>query len=186
MRCRWTRYDTQMTSDDDAIVGLADAERDQYFLSAPDKLALLVQAAGIRPTDDVVEIGAGIGSVARSLPESASLTLVELDGRFTDILKDRVPQAVVIQGDALALIRELPCDVLLSNLSREPTRELIEILPHLNVRTAVVATGENPGLDLLKEHFTVEVLTEISGDDFKPAQPVKSLLVKLSRTAALG
>ena len=49
---------------DDDGVALADPERDQYFLSAPDKLALLVAAAGILPTDHVVEVGAGIGSVA--------------------------------------------------------------------------------------------------------------------------
>jgi predicted O-methyltransferase YrrM len=170
-----------MTSEDEAIINLADAARNQYFLSSPEKLALLVQAAGIRPTDDVVEIGAGIGSVAKVLPRAASLTLIELDERFTDILRSNVPHATVIQGDALAIIQNIPCDVLLSNLPRVPTKKVIELLPQLAVRTAVVATGERPNLDALRGYFTSEVVTSAGGTDFRPPQPVRTLLVKLSR-----
>lgn len=181
MRSRHHRYDVQMTTDDEDIVSLADTARDQYFLSSPEKLALLVRAAGIRASDDVVEVGAGIGSVARVLPASASLTLIELDDRFTGILRSRIPHATVVQGDALALLCDLSCDVLLSNLPREPTQRVIDALPQLAVRTAVVATGENPDLSVLKDYFESEVVASIGGEDFRPPQPVHSLLIKLSR-----
>lgn len=58
-----------------------------------DKLSILVQAAEVRPTDHVVEVGAGIGTVARALPPCAGLTLLELDSRFSDILHTDVPNA---------------------------------------------------------------------------------------------
>lgn len=165
----------------DDVEQLADPALDQYFLSSPQKLALLVEAAAIRPTDDVVEVGAGIGSVARMLPPSASLTLVEIDDRLSAKLRQNAPHAAILHQDALELLPKMPCDVLISNMPRKPTSELLRMLPSLAVRTAVVATGEHPDLSEVDEHFRSEVIAEISGDDFRPPQPSTSLLVKLSR-----
>ncbi len=64
---------------DREIAAQADPQLGQHFLVSPEKLAKLVSAAGIRPADDVLEVGAGIGTVAKELPRSRSLTLVELD-----------------------------------------------------------------------------------------------------------
>lgn len=170
-----------MTIDDETIRRLADTARDQYFLSSTEKLGQLVDAAGILPTDHVVEIGAGIGSVARVLPRSASLTLIELDERLTEILRTATPHAVVIQGDALSIIQNIPCDVLLSNLPTARTHDLIAMLPRLSLRTAVVTVGHDSPLAGLSAEFTSEIVTSIGGDDFKPPQPVESFLVKLTR-----
>ena len=60
----------------------ADPKFGQHFLVSADKLSMLVAAAGIRPTDEVLEVGAGIGTVARELPQSRSLTVAELDERL--------------------------------------------------------------------------------------------------------
>jgi 16S rRNA A1518/A1519 N6-dimethyltransferase RsmA/KsgA/DIM1 with predicted DNA glycosylase/AP lyase activity len=65
---------------DREIAALADPKLGQHFLVSPEKLAKLVAAAGIRPTDDVLEVGAGIGTVARALPESRSLTVCPFTG----------------------------------------------------------------------------------------------------------
>jgi phospholipid N-methyltransferase len=166
---------------DDEIIELADPRRDQYFLSAPDKLELLVAAAGIQPTDRVVEIGAGIGSVARVLPDCASLTLIELDERLVKVLRRNVPQATVIQGDAFALLPSIACDVLLSNLPTVQTARLLDLLPSLAVRTAVVTTSHSSMPDA-PEGFTVQQLTSIGGNDFIPPQPINTQLIKLSST----
>ena len=168
-----------MELDDDAR--LADPALDQYFLSSPEKLALLVRAAAIRPTDDVVEVGAGIGSVARALPESASLTLIELDERFAAKLRRNAPHARIILADSLEVLPRIPCDVLLSNLPRVPTARLLPLLPGLTMRTAIVATGEDPDLSGVAGDFDAEIVTAVAGPDFKPPQPATSLLVKLSR-----
>ncbi len=161
---------------------LANPDLDQHFLTSPEKLRLLVEAAGIRPTDHVVEVGAGIGSVARALPPSASLTLIELDGRFYDLIRQNVPGASVVHGDALELLPRLMCDVLISNMPREPTERLLRILPHLaGIRTAVAATSADPDLSGVNEFFRTQVIAAVSGDDFRPPQPAISLLIKLSR-----
>lgn len=75
----------------------------------------------------------------------------------------------------------MPCDVLISNLPRKPTAELLRLLPNLQVRIAVVATGPDPDLSDVHEEFLSEIIAEISGDDFRPPQPRTSLLVKFSR-----
>ncbi len=166
---------------EDEIIELADAAHDQYFLTAPAKLSLLIDAAAIHITDHVVEVGAGIGTVARQLPPSASLTLIELDARFSDILQANVPTARVMQGDALTLLRDIRCDVLVSNLPASITESLIDLLPALKPRTAIMAVGEDTILERLKPQFTYEVIATIGGDDFQPPQPVQSRLVKVTR-----
>jgi hypothetical protein len=115
------------------------------------------------------------------LPPSASLTLIELDERLTTHLRTSAPHATVIQGDALDIIRDIPCDVLLSNLPRAATRDLIELLPELSFRTAIIAMGEDQVFTQVGQHFTSTVVTTAEGGDFRPPQPARSLLVKLSR-----
>ncbi|MGH3796801.1 MAG: rRNA adenine N-6-methyltransferase family protein [Pseudonocardiaceae bacterium] len=167
---------------DDEIVQLADTAKDQYFLTSPEKLSLLIKAAGIRETDYVVEIGAGIGTVARALPSCASLTLIELDSRFIDIMCANVPYARVVQGDGLALLQDIRCDVLLSNLPTSLTESLVELLPTIPFRTAVITMNtDGLPLDRLKSHFLYEIVVTIGGGDFEPTQPVQSMLVKVTR-----
>jgi ribosomal RNA adenine dimethylase len=85
---------------DHEIAALADPRLGQHFLVSAEKLTKLVTAADIRPGDDVLEVGAGIGTVAKVLPESRSLTVVELDERLIGFLRQNVPHATVLQGHA--------------------------------------------------------------------------------------
>ena len=147
----------------------------QYFLTAPGKLALLVGAAGIRPTDRVVELGAGAGTVAAALPPSVSLTLVELDPRYAAELRRRFPGAAVVEGDALELAARLPCDVLLGNLPHDVTDRLLPLLPRLEFRTAVLSTSP----DAVPPLPWTEV-TRTSGADFVPFQPAESRIVRIA------
>src|SRR5689334_7516565 len=116
-----------MTQNDDEIAALADPQLYQHFLVSTEKLSKLVAAAGIRPADDVLEVGAGIGTVARALPRSSSLTLVEFDERLIGLLRQNVPHATVMQGDALEIIRTVPFDVLIGNLPNWVTESLIRL-----------------------------------------------------------
>lgn len=169
-----------MGAEDPAFL-LAIADREQHFLIAPERLAMLVEAAGITPTDDVVEVGAGIGTVAAVIPECASLTLVELDGRLAAVLAARLPRAHVIQGDALLVLPQLEFDVLLSNLPRAVTVQLLKRLGHLRFRSAVLAVAEDTNLDVLRVDFHVTVVTILEEDDYRPRQPVKSNLIRVGR-----
>jgi 16S rRNA A1518/A1519 N6-dimethyltransferase RsmA/KsgA/DIM1 with predicted DNA glycosylase/AP lyase activity len=157
----------------------ADPEFEQHFLVSPEKLSKLVSAAGIRPTDDVLEVGAGIGTVARELPRSRSLTVVELDDRLSGYLRQNVPHANVVQGDALEIVSTISFDVLIGNLPHRITESLLKIIPSLSFRTAVLAVGETTNLDQLRTNFSWSEVTRITGDDFLPPQLGVSRIVRV-------
>lgn len=158
----------------------ADPDFEQHFLVSQEKLSKLVSAAGIRPTDDVLEVGAGAGTVARELPRTQSLTLVELDDRLTDLLRKNVPHAKILQGDALAIVKETSFDVLIGNLPHLVTESLLKIMPCLSFRTAVLAVSESTDLNQLEPGFFWEEVTRITGDDFIPPQVGVSRIVRVA------
>jgi 16S rRNA A1518/A1519 N6-dimethyltransferase RsmA/KsgA/DIM1 with predicted DNA glycosylase/AP lyase activity len=160
---------------------LADPSQEQYFLTSPDKLQILVEAAGITPEDRVVELGAGVGTVARRTPPSAQLTVVELDERLIPWLRRNVPHADVLNSDGVDLVRTkaLTFDVLLCNLPTHVTESVIAVLPDLTFRTAVLSVGTFDGLNRLSGQLRYEILAHIEGDDFTPPQPGRSTLVRV-------
>jgi 16S rRNA A1518/A1519 N6-dimethyltransferase RsmA/KsgA/DIM1 with predicted DNA glycosylase/AP lyase activity len=164
---------------DREIAAKADPKLGQHFLVSAQKLAKLVSAAGIRPTDDVLEVGAGIGTVARQLPRSRSLTLLELDDRLIGFLRENVPHANVVQGDALEMIRLMSFDVLIGNLPNTVTESLLGLLPVLQFRVAVLAVGESTDLDQLAPNFSWSEVTRITGNDFVPPQRSVSRIVRV-------
>jgi hypothetical protein len=103
-------------------------------------------------------------------------------GTVINFLQQNVPHAVVIQGDALKLIEEIPCDVLIGNLPNQVTVALLDILPRLSFRTAVLAVGESTDLDVVRSAFNWSEVTRITGDDFIPPQPSVSRIVRITRS----
>ena len=63
------------------------AQMDQYFLTSVTKIGIIVKAAAISRSDAVLEVGAGIGSVAKHYPLCQSLCLVDLDPDLVKILR---------------------------------------------------------------------------------------------------
>ncbi len=174
----------QRVRSDQEIAALADPKLGQHFLVSPGKLSKLVTATGIRTTDDVLEVGAGIGTVARVLPESKSLTVVELDPRLIGFLRQNVPHAKVLQGDALEIIRDASFDVLIGNLPHSVTESLLKLMPKLSFRTAILSVGESTDLDSLAPEFSWSEVTRTTGDDFLPPQLGVSRIVKMVRASA--
>jgi 16S rRNA A1518/A1519 N6-dimethyltransferase RsmA/KsgA/DIM1 with predicted DNA glycosylase/AP lyase activity len=168
-----------MNHGDREIAALADPRFGQHFLVSADKLSKLVAAAGIRPTDDVLEVGAGIGTVARALPRSRSLTVIELDERFIESLSRNVPHAKVLHGDALEIIQQASFDVLIGNLPHAVTESLLKLMPGLSFRTAVLSVAESADLGSLGPKFSWSEVTRTTGDDFLPPQPSVSCIVKV-------
>ncbi len=173
-----------MIPSDREMAASADPEFEQHFLVSSEKLSKLISAAGIRPTDNVLEVGAGIGTVARELPRSRSLTLVELDSRLLGFLRQNVPHANVVQGDALKIVSSMSFDVLIGNLPNRVTESLLRVMPGLSFRTAVLAVGESTDLGQLGTGFSWSEVTRISGDDFLPPQLGVSRIVRVVPASA--
>lgn len=166
---------------DDELDRETNPDLDQHFLSNSAKLALLVEAAGVRPTDHVVEVGAGIGTVAELVPACRSLTLVEYDAGLTPHLRRRVPHARVIEGDALAVLPGLRCDLLLSNLPSRLTPAVVSLLSTLDFRVALATVPSIEALASLQRSFVLQPVTELEPDDFRPRQEAAAEIVKIWR-----
>ncbi len=76
----------------------------QNFVVDPNTVRRIARLAGVGPSDRVVEIGAGLGSLTAALAETgASVTAVEVDQRLLPMLRDdgrAAPNVRVIDGDA--------------------------------------------------------------------------------------
>lgn len=127
----------------------------------------------------MLEVGAGIGTVAREIPDCRSLTVVELDERLIGYLFRSVPHARVLQGDALEIIQGISFDVLIGNLPNTVTESLLSILPALSFRTAVLAVSEYSDLSQIGRSHSFSEVTRITGNDFMPPQASVSRVVRV-------
>lgn len=150
-----------------------DAAMDQHFLAAAEKIAAVVEAAGVRPDDCVLELGAGIGTVAAALPPHRALTLVDADPMLAAVLERRFPDADVRSTDALRVTDV--CDVLLVNLPGFLSDRLLASLPGRRFRTAVLALPDGV------EPQGAEKLGTLEPDDFRPAADAPSALWRVAR-----
>ena len=151
---------------------------EQHFLTNPQKLNALVAAAQIRPSDRVLELGSGGGTVAAVLPP-CTLTLAELDGQLAESLRARFPNASVVSGDALLALEHLKADVILSNLPYSLTNDVLAKLNRKPFRRAVIAVHQDGDVDALSAEFglRLEPLVTLYEHDFTPPQPFRSQLL---------
>jgi len=76
----------------------------QHFLHDPRILDRLAEALGATPEDTVLEIGPGPGGLTEALLRYAGrVVAIEKDAEIIPALRERVPGATIIEGDALAL-----------------------------------------------------------------------------------
>lgn len=76
----------------------------QHFLFDPRILARIAAALGHRPDETVLEIGPGRGSLTRQLlKQGARVVAIEKDRELLPVLEREVPEALVLEGDALEL-----------------------------------------------------------------------------------
>ena len=160
------------------------AAMDQYFLRNMAKIRVLLGAAAIAPGDAVVEVGAGIGSVARHFPACASLTLVDLDPDLVRILRFQLRSARVLEADALAVLRDGTFDVVVSNLPFFLTEGILEILGdkarHHSFKRAVMSVHNDDVFGPERPYHAalhIRELCVLQEDDFFPRQPFLSKLI---------
>ncbi|WP_027364311.1 16S rRNA (adenine(1518)-N(6)/adenine(1519)-N(6))-dimethyltransferase RsmA [Desulfotruncus alcoholivorax] len=79
----------------------------QNFLIDDNIIKKIVEVAGLKPTDTVVEIGPGLGSLTRRLSEKAGRVIaVEIDSTLLPILEETLSEydnVTIIEADALKI-----------------------------------------------------------------------------------
>lgn len=178
----------------------------QNFLLHPDQARRLVAALELDGRENVVEIGAGLGSLTYFLAQAAlRVVALELDQRLLPILQEEVlaevPNVHLISQDALhfdfsALSREaghpLP---IIGNLPYQITSPLLfRMLENKNaVRVMVLMMQQEVGARLLARpgtkdygilsvllqyHFHLERLFTLGPNNFYPAPKVDSVVLR--------
>ncbi len=174
----------------------------QNFLQDNRALQEIVRAANIRPTDDILEIGPGLGNLTRYLALAArSITAVELDKNLFPALKTVVApyhNVRLVQGDILKLDPAIlmdPADYLVvANIPYKITsaifRHLLECRrpPHRLVLTVQAEVAERicakPGkMSMLALSVQVygnpEIVAGIPAEAFYPAPKVDSAILRV-------
>jgi 16S rRNA (adenine1518-N6/adenine1519-N6)-dimethyltransferase len=178
----------------------------QNFVIDQNTIRRIVRLAGVAPTDRIVEVGAGIGTVTLALAEAAGqVTAVELDRKLIPALEEvleGVANVRVVVGDAMELdfaplvagggwrmVANLPYNIatpLVATLLKE--RPEIEDFVIMVQREAgerfVAAPGSRTygAVSLLVAYHTeARVLGKVPASVFWPVPAVESLLVRLTR-----
>ena len=179
----------------------------QNFLHDPNTIRRIVAAAELEPTDRVLEVGPGLGSLTLGLVEAVGeVTAVEIDSRLAAQLPDTVaerapeyaPRLRVVEKDALrvtdsdvteptALVANLPYNVavpvLLHLLESFPSIRRVLVMVQLEVadRLAAQPGSKVYGVPSVKAGFygKVSKAGTIGKNVFWPAPNIESGLVRI-------
>lgn len=183
----------------------------QNFLHDPNTVRRIIAAADLDPSDHVVEVGPGLGSLTLGLLDTVEkVTAVEIDRRLADELPAtvawRAPQyadrLTIVQKDALrvspddlpaptALVANLPYNVsvpvLLHLLAAFPSirRVLVMVQAEVADRLAAESGSKIYGVPSVKAAFYGEVRRAgaVGRNVFWPAPNIESGLVRIDRFA---
>lgn len=126
----------------------------QHFLHDRNVVEKIVRAAGVQPTDIVLEVGAGIGHLTRALAGAAAHVMaVETDARLLPLLRASTadyPNISIIHADILAQ----PLNILCQQYGVKPTT-MVANLPY-NITTPVIEKMVTSELALRSATFTVQ------------------------------
>jgi 16S rRNA (adenine1518-N6/adenine1519-N6)-dimethyltransferase len=183
----------------------------QNFVADPNTVRRIARLAGISPGDQVLEIGAGLGSLTLALAETgAQVVAVEADRHLVPVLRSVVRGAgvEVVEGDALtldlaallaargvgpwSLVANLPYNVatplVLRTLTEVPavTRQLVMVQREVGERMA--AEAGQPGYGAVSVRIAyfarAEVVGRVPASVFVPRPRVESVLVRVVRRPA--
>jgi 16S rRNA (adenine1518-N6/adenine1519-N6)-dimethyltransferase len=183
-------------------------ELGQHLLVDREALDRIVDAAGLTPETEVLEVGPGVGALTAELSRRAGrVVAVELDRRLLAVLGETVPAAnvEVIGGDALAvdlpslffgrpyrLVANLPYNVATALLRRllylpapRRPREMVVMLQREVARRLAARPGDMSRLAVEAQLVAdVELLFEVGPQSFLPPPEVSSAVVRLRPLAA--
>jgi 16S rRNA (adenine1518-N6/adenine1519-N6)-dimethyltransferase len=180
----------------------------QHFVVDPNTVRRIASLAGVGEGDDVVEIGAGLGSLTRALAETgARVVAVETDASLLPALREVLESTEVriVEGDAMQLdwesllagsatwhlVANLPYNVatplVLDVLDQVPAiAELLVMVQREAAERLVAGPGSSAyGIPSLKVRYqaTAELVGTVPPTVFLPRPKVESALVRIVRRA---
>jgi 16S rRNA (adenine1518-N6/adenine1519-N6)-dimethyltransferase len=180
----------------------------QNFVADPNTVRRIARLAGLAPGDQVLEIGAGLGSLTLALVETgAYVVAVETDRHLVPVLRSVVEPAgaEVVEGDAMtldvagllaargdapwSLVANLPYNVatplVMRTLTEVPavTRLLIMVQREVGERMAAAAGEPAYGAVSVRIAYfaRAEVVGRMPASVFIPRPRVESVLVRIVR-----
>ncbi len=179
----------------------------QNFVADPNTVRRMARLAGVGPGDQVLEIGAGLGSLTLALAETgAQVTAVEVDRYLVPVLRRTAEPAgvTVIEGDAMTLdwgqllgteprswtmVANLPYNIatpLVADLLDEVPaigRLLVMVQREVGERLAAEAGSGPYGAVSVKVAYwaTAKVVGRVPASVFIPRPAVESVLVSIIR-----
>ena len=179
----------------------ADKGFGQHFLTDPHTVTAVVQAAGVGPSDEVWEVGPGLGVLTRALAGAARRVIaVELDARLLPVLHETLSDAPNVEVRHLDALRvrwseaapgsvfaaNLPYNVGTAVLVRVLTSgrfARIGVLLQREVAERLVAAAGTPAygsLSLLVAHFgRARIVRRVAAGAFVPPPAVTSAVVAI-------
>lgn len=181
----------------------------QNFITDKNLLQKIVQAAQIKPDDEVIEIGPGAGTLTKVLAEAEARVLaVEIDKDLIPVLKENLADlnVKIVQGDILQRnLDELACTnnftlpykivanlpyyittpIIMNILENEYNFELMTIMVQREVAerlTALPGKKEYGAITLAIEYYCeAQIVCKVSRYLFKPTPNVDSAVLVLKR-----
>lgn len=168
--------------------------RGQHFLVDARVAARQIEYAALRPSDTVLEIGPGLGVLTRALAQRAKhVVAIESDRRFAEYLRNAVPAAEIIHGDALkvdwpefnVMVSNLPYQIsspLTFRLLGAPFDRAVLMYQREFARRMVAAPGTTDYSRLsvgVYVRSTCTILERVPRNAFHPQPKVDSALVRL-------
>lgn len=172
--------------------------RGQNFLIDDSVIATIIEFARIRPGEQLLEIGPGLGALTAELVRQNKLTVIEIEEKFCRDLKARFPNLNIINqdvrfvdfstiGNELVVFGNLPysfsTDIIFHLIAY---RQSISRAVLMLQREFAERLGAAPGtrdygvLSISCQLFAnVEIGPILSGDSFHPPTKVESALVEL-------
>ncbi len=166
---------------------------DQHFLVDKSVINAFVDAADLKVTEDVIEIGPGKCEISDTIARRVNhLTCIEIDRNlehFINVLKDKHDNVDVIYGNALNVYIP-PCDKIISALPYSITEPFIEKLLRCEFKECTLIVGKkyadsviNKSLTklalLTNSFFNVTKIMDVEPGSFDPAPRVMSSMIKL-------
>ena len=175
----------------------------QNFLIDREALDSVVRAAELRPGDQVLEIGPGIGTLTMALAETgAAITSVELDAAMVQISAARtalLPNVRIREGNVLhadlstlldtrkrfAVVANIPYYItgpilrLFLEGPHRPSGLILMVQREVGERLAAVP-GEMSALSVFAQvHAKIEIVRVVPASSFLPAPKVDSVILRL-------